>query len=256
MIKFAPIVPTAFIGRVPDQKFHLLLAHIVEQDPQYLTRYLQLRLEGHYLLLDNGAYEFGGSVDPNKLLAMARKVCASGVFLPDVRFDMKRTLTGVERALPFFKGSSFDLYGVPQGNDLFTVLDCYSALYSMGIRHFGLYEEIGEVTKVGTRIDFLHQLEMMNLVYPDAYYHMLGAEEDPRILAQYSQFNFVGSLDTAKPFVCGLFEKVYSPNRILKNYPHRPKGYFELTDKEVSLNAYLTGVENICKVIKGLNGGL
>jgi len=63
-------VKVAFITPVPELErfatasdYHLVLAHICEQYPEYVEFYRERVKQGDYIILDNSAFELSGSVE-------------------------------------------------------------------------------------------------------------------------------------------------------------------------------------------------
>lgn len=229
-MKVALITPTAFLRRFATTDYHLVLAQQYMHDEKYRRFYKERVAAGDHVMLDNGAYELGQSIPTAKLIEIAEDLNPTAVYLPDARFDTAKTISLMEEALPKFKGRGWKLLGVPQGNSLEGVLECYQWILSNSdIDGFGIYEEVGEVTGLGRRWDFLDYLQKEKLVDDRLYYHMLGMEEDLVNIKHLARFKFVSGIDSAKPIAYGLwgirFDEDLGP---ICPYPHRQKSYFNI----------------------------
>lgn len=119
MIRFSHIAPTSLIDRYTSYNgVHLLLAHLVEQDPVYRNYYAKLN-DGKPKILDNSAFELYKQgkpmFDPNKLIELGKKVKADYLVLSDypgvASFE---TIKMAEKQIPKFKKAGFKTFFVPQ----------------------------------------------------------------------------------------------------------------------------------------------
>jgi hypothetical protein len=231
-MKVALITPTPLLKRFATTDYHLVLAHQYVHDEKYRKFYKERVISGDHVMLDNGAYELGQSIPIAKLVEMAEDLNPTAVYLPDARFNTEKTIQLMEEAIPKLKGRGWKLLGVPQGKSLEGVLECYQwILTNPDVDGFGIYEEIGEVTSLGRRWDFLDYLQTEKLVDKSMYYHMLGMEEDLRNIRHLAKYSFASGIDSCKPIAYGLwgirFDEDLGP---LAPYPHRQKGYFNIDE--------------------------
>lgn len=228
-MRVAIITPTAFLNDFATRSnYQFVLAHVYKNDPVYREFYLKRAEAGDRIIVDNGAYEFSKSVDPQDIYDTVRELNAEVCVLPDARFQMKRTLEYTASAMERLRQTNAKLLGVPQGSNLEEVLECYDRLTAMGVDGYGLYEEIGEVTGLGNRTAFCQFLEDSGRVDGDKYYHLLGMEEDLTNIADLAKFLWVDGIDSCKAIVYGLSGIELTPAGTPFAYPHRPKNYFEL----------------------------
>jgi hypothetical protein len=236
-------------------KTHLVLAHIYNSPRHiaYREYYKQAVAAGHFVMLDNSAYELGGSVALDQLMKAAKDLQPSAVFLPDTRFKSEVTLQQVKQAIESFEREkdhgglpeNMQLFAVPQGENLKDVLHCYNQLLTLEVDGFGFYEEIGEVCGFKNRAEFLWYMESQDHIRPGKYYHLLGMEENVKEVQLLGKFDWANSIDSAKPVVYALNGIAFSEKGNLVDYPHRPKNYFELQEIEFGLLAQ----HNIVKLI-------
>lgn len=236
-MKVAFITPSKLLAKLPEVSgYHLILGQEVFKDPNYAWEYAQRIQKGEYVILDNGAYEKGESISVSTFAEMAIQLRPQGIILPDVRFNSIETLFRVEDSLRYFrkvfpKEYHPDLYAVPQGKNLAEVLSMLNGYASMGeINGIGIYSEIGEVTELGNRNNFLQYLEVHGYVEERFKYHLLGMEEDFTALKHLSRYPWVTGIDSAKPIVCGLQgNDIHPDGTTSKIYEHRPKHYFDIS---------------------------
>lgn len=232
-MKVAFITPTPMLEEFATRsQYHLVLAHIYEVDAEYRKFYKERVAAGDFVILDNSAYELQESVAVERLLQCALDLNPTAVFLPDCRFNTERTIELAEEAYKVLGGHSWKLFGVPQGNDLSSILKCYHWFANQTwIDGFGLYEEIGEVAGLGTRKDFLQYISEHDYIFSDKHYHLLGMEEDLTQIEALGKFPWVSGIDSAKAVVYGLSGIWLDATGTEEAYPHRPEGYFQISDR-------------------------
>lgn len=131
-MKFGYIAPTKHLHQIPQSAtFHLILAHLLV-DPEYVAFYNKCYDKGHFILLDNSAFEFGYPIEAEELI---RKIDESGikvhcVVAPD--YPGQPSQKTIDSAISFANklqelGRSWQIMVVPQsekGNHV-EWLDCY-----------------------------------------------------------------------------------------------------------------------------------
>jgi hypothetical protein len=249
-MKLANIVPEAHLEL--SKNMHMVLAHEFMTRPQYAEYYIKKSSEGDEVILDNSAYEKGCSINAATLALIAKELKPTHLILPDKRFDQKATVALVKDFQKVDELASLNckLLAVPQGNDLKSVVACYEELSKLQfIDGFAIYEEIGQVTKLGdgSRADFCSALQHWELIHKDFYYHMLGCEENLNNTKRLVEFPWINSIDTAKAVVYGLNDMDILDSKNYEKYPHRPKDYFDI--KEIAPMC----IQNIRTLEKWLN---
>ena len=232
-MQVALIAPTEMLcefGR--RSKYHLILASEVLEDRKYAQFYRMCREQGDFVMLDNCAYELGESLSAIALAKCIELTNPTAMFLPDVRFKKDKTLARTAETLPKFREQfpHMKFFAVPQGNDLQSVVECYWELVKLGVDGFGIYEEIGEVTRLGRRADFLDYMYSQGMVLPNMTYHCLGMEEDVEQIKRLAMFPWVMGVDSAKPIVYGIHGVALAHDGPKVPYPHRPRSYFQWKD--------------------------
>lgn len=121
MFNFCHIAPTAHLNTfVNHQTHHLLLAHLVEEDPDYALWYRNRKHStGWVYILDNSAFEMykqGKEMYPSdKLLTMAAQVGADYVVMSDYPNEPGfKTIKAAEELAPKFKEAGRGTFFVPQ----------------------------------------------------------------------------------------------------------------------------------------------
>jgi len=120
MINFCHIAPTAHLSDFcADQTHHLLLAHLVEDDPQYTKWYRENRIDADTYILDNSAFEMYKQgrpmYDSSKLIDMGHRVQADYIVMSDYPNESGfKTIQAALKLAPKFKDQGFGTFFVPQ----------------------------------------------------------------------------------------------------------------------------------------------
>lgn len=135
-IKFAHIAPTNYLPDfAPYNGCHLLLAHLIEDDPAYASFYAQLD-DGKPKIMDCSTFEMFKQgrpmFPPKKLIEMGNKVGADYIVMSDYPMEPGyKTIKAADELIPQFKDAGFGTFFVPQseiGN-----LEDYLATIQWGI---------------------------------------------------------------------------------------------------------------------------
>lgn len=124
MINFCHISPTAHLETFcKEQTHHLLLAHLVEQDPRYTNWYANNKITNtdQVYILDNSAFEMykqGREMYPsNKLIEMGAHVKADYIVMSDYPGEhSSKTIEAAIDLAPKFRDCGFGTFFVPQSN--------------------------------------------------------------------------------------------------------------------------------------------
>ena len=120
-INFCHIAPTPHLAKgTSTNGAHLLLAHLVEEDPEYAEYYANLD-DGKVKILDNSAFEMfkqGRDMYPSeKLIEMGRRVKADVIVMSDYpKQDWKVTRDKAIEMIPELKAAGFGTFYVPQSS--------------------------------------------------------------------------------------------------------------------------------------------
>lgn len=179
-MKYATIVPAAYLGLIEADKYHMALAHLIDTKVEnaYTSFYrLQGAREGSYVILDNGVIEG----DPRPILELIQKaeiINADEIILPDKLCDMETTLElsyDALQAAEAFK-PELKLMAVPQGETLEEWLECARIMLDWDIHCLGIPKVL---TKIGGRDARLEVLKELGNRRRGVEVHLLGCWESP-----------------------------------------------------------------------------
>ena len=177
---------------------HLVLSQYYKSIPEYREFFLKRRQRGDFIILDNGAAELKKSVQGLSVIDITRELKPTLVVAPDVIYNKNATITLTEQ---FLRANWLELQdlgvkvmAVPQGETPEEWLECYKRFNSdphvawLGISMFYTPK-------------FTSRLEVLKRIAPTVKKpcHLLGLWNDPFGLLEERKFDFVQSVDTAKP---------------------------------------------------------
>lgn len=120
-INFCHISPTAYLDTyTTNNGAHLLLAHLVEQDPKYADYYANLH-DGRVKIMDNSAFEMFKQgrpmYDSSKLVEMGRRCGADVIVMSDYpKQNWMTTMNAAMEMIPQLKDAGFGTFYVPQSD--------------------------------------------------------------------------------------------------------------------------------------------
>jgi len=126
-LKYYTIGPLNHLDLVEKSQCHLVVA-------QHLTGktflfYKRLREQGKEIILDNGAFETGRSMDVNQYVLLANKLKPRIIVIPDIWKDMEGTLKVTADFLKLIKhrdkGYEPKFMFVPQGETIRDLVECF-----------------------------------------------------------------------------------------------------------------------------------
>lgn len=230
-----------------EAKMHLALAHLTYQT-EYWRFYVNKKIAGDYIILDNSAHEFRKPISPSQLLRAARQVRADEIVLPDVPYKSEETIAATEECLKlwtkYFRGELEELRPqlmlVPQGDSIEEWRTCLFALILKWQRYAkqfpGLFRKeppvIGLPAKYQGKFEGADIAKMLRVwlapLSSNGYpIHLLGWRELWRLNELALEFPWIRSIDSAKPFVYGLKGIVFDPlNETEPAHIDRPEDYF------------------------------
>ena len=273
MIKFCHISPTKYLSTyTKDNGAHLLLAHLVEEDPEYRDYYANLD-DGRYKIMDNSAFEMFKLGRPmyesSKLIDMAKACKANCIVLSDYpKQPSSVTIDAAKRLIPSIKDAGYDTFFVPQSQvgdmvDLVNAIEwalsneninligmsILAAPIACGVNESvfedGKRSDAYKLQRYLSRFKVFRELEYRGLLGLNAHnrFHCLGMVDGPNeidLLARYH--NYIFSWDSSAAVWAGIngIEFDNSPTGLMN-------GKFEL---EVDFN-YNEG-HNIAPVYKNI----
>lgn len=119
--QFCHIAPTPHLDLVDGRKIHLVLAHLIEEDPYYVNFYLEQKKKYNCkLIMDNSAFEMfkaGRPMYPSeKLIEMGKRIKADWIVMSDYPGEpSEKTIQAAKELAPVYQRAGFKTFFVPQG---------------------------------------------------------------------------------------------------------------------------------------------
>jgi hypothetical protein len=228
-MQLATIAPTATLKTLTgegQQRFHLVLVHLLERDPDYEQFYKERARAGDFLLLDNSAYELGAAVDDTLIHKWARILQPQEIALPDVRMDTEATIA---RTKAFLSALPADLNhlpcaAVPQGKTWAEWWYCLEQLLTFPqVTTLAIIHEAQYFFADGKHAR-MPLLDRLSSVRDRAQIHLLGTDDalvEWRLVPRY--YPWVRSTDSSKAVMFGFHGIRLGECATVPAYPGRPK---------------------------------
>ena len=251
--QFCHIAPTPHLDLVDGRKTHLVLAHLIETDQQYVDFYLQQKEKYNCtIIMDNSAFEMYKQqrpmYDSDKLITMGQRIKADYIVMSDYPNDESaKTIEAAERMAPEIKKEGFKTFYVPQSKigDMDDYVKgfkygCYSdnvdyiGVSILGVPNaFGWGTETNQLQRFASRQRIYYELATTPLLETAKYlgkkFHFLGMVDGPNEIMFMNPFRkFIDTWDSSAAIWAGL-------NGL--KFDNSPTGLFKgKFEKEVDFN--------------------
>lgn len=232
MTKFCHIVPTTHLHLTNGRPVHLVLAHLIEQDDNYVRFYRQQKQKYNCtIIMDNSGFEMfkqnKSMYPPDKLVQMGNKINADYIVMTDYpSYPSERTIAMAKDLAPILHRHGFKTFFVPQGV-VGSEADALQGFYW-----------------AADRPDLVDYIGVSILTAPNAY----GVESGNKLQRFVSRLKLMYKLKDSK-----IFAKLYyngtkihflgmvdGPNEIMYMSPFR--GFIDTWDSSAAVWAGLNGI--------------
>lgn len=266
MIKFCHIAPTPLLDILcSNNKAHLILAHLVEEDERYTEWY---KNRNEFKILDNSAFEqFKRNLpmyDSSKLLEMGTRVNADVIVMSDYPCEhSSKTIEAAETLGPIFHEAGFKTFFVPQSKigDMQDYIEAWRYAASsvhvdfIGNSILGAPNAFGNIERCNRLQRFMARWKIMQLLKDEGILdlaaangkkiHFLGMVDGPNEIDLVKDYHkYIFSWDTSSASWHGLNDIEYdnSPTGLIQ-------GKFEV---EVDFNFYTPKKELLQKALNNI----
>jgi len=228
-IEFCHISTTPHLHLVSGRKTHLVLAHLVETDPNYVDFYLREKDEfGSTLILDNSAFEMykqGREMYPSdKLIEMGQRVGADYIVMTDYPAEPgEKTIEAAKKLAPEFHQAGFKTFFVPQSK-IGDIKDCvdtfrWASLNTNLVDYVGVsiltapnaygVEKGNKLQRFSSRLKLMYEMKE-KLTFPTlkargVKVHFLGMMDGPNEIMFAEPFaNYIDTWDSSAAIWAGL----------------------------------------------------
>lgn len=230
LINFAHIAPTDLLHMVSSRPVHLVLAHLVEEDQQYVDFYLEEKRRNPRttIILDNSAFERfkqGRPMYPSdKLIEMGRHIHADYIVMSDYPGERGiKTIAAAKELAPQFKAAGFGTFFVPQSRigELEDVIQgfAWAAEHPDLIDYIGIsiltapnaygVEKDNKLQRFVARLNLLYRLQAHGIldraVGGGQRFHMLGMVDGPNEVLYTTPFHkYISTWDSSAAVWAGV----------------------------------------------------
>lgn len=212
---FCIITPTQYLEEYARQSAaHLVLAHIVDTNPEYAEFYRGMSDRGDRIIMDNGAFELGQSYNPEKLIELGHLCGADAIVLPDYPGQYgAKTIAAAEEWAPLIKSEGFKTMFVPQSEvgELEDWLSCYNwastepLIDIIGMSILGIPNALPHIPKSYARVVMTELLMDRSMFAHDKCHHYLGLNSAPNVeIPSLITMGALDSCDSSNPVWAGL----------------------------------------------------
>jgi hypothetical protein len=256
MIKISCEVPTAYLDTLGKQMhYEFCLAHIAEENEQYLKFYQKQVALGRLCILDNGVFELNHAIETSRIMQIYEKLLPAGnviLVAPDAHGDGQKTIYNIKNFIQEVgpQENRRRIMGVVQGRDLEEWLWCYDQLahnpdievigtpyiLNFPVLNLSLSKPSAVISKTKTQMFSrikLYEILMERNKLCDKPHHLLGTS-DPYELYFQSAIPQIQTVDTSTPIVQALSFKHLSAHGFFnqEEKEQRPPNYFSFTLNE------------------------
>ena len=221
------------------------LVHLLEENETYRNNFLNAKLQGSKIILDNSIFELGEAFDSSKYVSWIQRLEPDEYIVPDSLENAAETIWkffNFTRNNPKLPGKKI---GVLQGKSYDELCNCYKALVELGAEKiaisfdYSFFKESYQHQNFSKWEEFmLGRIQFIDLLIRESFFkekiplHLLGCSL-PQEFKHYSSFKkgIIESVDTSNPIVHGLFRIPYTSKGTLDS--KETKKLCDLIDSEV-----------------------
>ena len=198
-----------FVAQAPPTVHHVAAQHVLH-DPSYRAFFREESEMGAAVIVDNGVFDLGESLDAAELVRAAKAVSAKEIILPDVMRNGLATMRASDRAALEISRltDEFQLCAVVHATDDSQWLRCYE--------HFATSDYVSTIALPASRdkqpmdglcrnrVKATSYLQEHQFLDPRLTYRLLGLGRLGHLeLFEQRQYTWIASVDCAAPVVLG-----------------------------------------------------
>lgn len=230
------------------------LPYFYKRYPEYKEFYLKWRDEGRMCILDNGLFE-GETYTKLELIDLIDEIKPTIFVVPDEWNDYYETH---KHAVEWAKvNTTTKLMVVLQGQSFEEMHHLYRWSYSLGYRYFAFNHSSEaylhafphknkDISRMMGRIKAINHFS--KFLNNDVYIHLLGCSL-PQEFAYYEGYDFIQSIDTSNPIICGAIGITYDNGSLFKKPKVKMEEIFE-SDHMPMINKIQYNVDEFRKILK------
>lgn len=206
---FCAIAPIKYNSIVSARPAHLVLAHLLDTDEEYME-FSQVESEnGSFIMMDNSAYELKEPYSPDKLIELGKACGAHAIVLPDYPFQPSiTTILAAEQYAQMFKDAGFKNFFVPQSQkgDFEDWISAYEwasnnpLIDIIGISILGVPNAWSDIEPSYARVIAMNELKVRGLFNDKKHHHFLGLNAGPALeIPTLLRMGVLDTIDSSGP---------------------------------------------------------
>lgn len=220
---FCFITPTAYLEEYATaSKTHLVLAHLVSEDPVYSAFYRDRARAGDFIMMDNSAYELKEPYSPEHLVDLGNECGAQAIVLPDYPFQpCAKTIEAAIKFTPIFKQAGFSTFFVPQSEvgQLEDWVQGYKWATNnpdidiIGMSILGVPNALPHIEPAYARVVMTQLLKDRGMFATKKHHHYLGLNAGPALeIPSLLRMGVLDTIDSSNPVWMGILGHEYTTN--------------------------------------------
>lgn len=223
MIKRYHEAPKSIFSKVQQRtQGDYALVHLFETDPEYFNMFKDAVNSGRDVILDNSIFELGESFEHEAYVRWIKALEPTWYIVPDVWKNGEATTRmffDFVRRYPKLPGKRI---GVAQGCTFAEVAKCYEEIepycdmiaFNLDFSSYTITGEHGVPyclrMSIG-RHQILTDLYNEGIINAEKPHHLLGCGVPQEIIWYPKSYEWIRSIDTCNPIICGMIGRAYDP---------------------------------------------
>ena len=248
-------VPKCLLTASPEfNDYDYCLPHLLDQDEEYKQYFLNAKLNGRYIIMDNSLHELGEAYDHKRLLHWIQELEPDEFIVPDVWMKSSQTAAQAKYWLQFKYPKKTKITAVVQGEDKHSARLCAVLLKDLGynklnISYGATWYGNTALEKALGRINFVKSL-LNDKQFSNTKFHLLGCAV-PQEFGWYNNHPQIESIDTSNPIMAALDGIRYTKQGLIKKPKANMNNNFHMDFQDINYNNILNNT-TLFREINGL----
>jgi hypothetical protein len=214
-------MPIGIMSSLRDKTdYDYALVHLFEENEEYFDFFVRSLEDGRSVILDNSVFELGKAFDADKFVSWICKLHPTEYIVPDVLEDTDATIHSFYSWTENYHNLPGKRIGVVQGRSYNEIVHCYQEIapYCDKVAisfNYSFYKFIFPhpnrfVSWMMGRVLLISKMLQFGII-GEKPIHLLGCSLPQEFMFyRDKKFDFIESIDTSNPVVCGLTSGRYS----------------------------------------------
>ena len=214
-VKVSHEVPFSLLEWSKDHmEYQYCLPHLMEENEQYREHFMQCKVDGIEIYLDNSLHELGHAMDDATLIKWMNTLKPSTFFIPDAWEDYDASVVNARRWANIEVPNGVTKTAVVQARSLHEAILCVQTYRDLGYKKFAFsygasyYNDLyphpnKDLGKAIGRFIAISTMYQEKILLDSDRVHLLGTSW-PAEFASYHKMPFIESIDTSNPVMAAL----------------------------------------------------